>query len=238
MPGAVLRTTRWPARSCLTALLLGAVTLTAEAEPPTGAKVKATAETAAAREGGPRRWIVTSPEGSAMRAGLEASSEKIMTLAKGTIVSNLGCTSSDGVAWCAVQPLRARVSGYVPAASLVTAPGPDGSVPYGLDDSAARARVRDFDATGVIRCAQERGQPLGDCRFGVARGTGGDATVRVAFPNGFSRMLFFAHNIFLRAAPTMSGVGVDTDWVLEGDVHRLRVEDQRYEIPQATILGG
>ena len=125
----------------------------------------------------------------------------------------------------------------MPAAGLEPAQGPDGVIPTGVDDSKRRARKRDFDATGVIPCAQERGQVLGECTAEVARGNGRDATVVVTFPNGFARSLYFVHGEFVSASSTMSGSGVDTDWRIESGLHDIRVDDQRYELPDILIFG-
>ncbi|MCG8694056.1 MAG: hypothetical protein MI806_22855, partial [Minwuiales bacterium] len=116
--------------------------------------------------------------------------------------------------------------------------GPDGTVPMGADDSAFRAGRGEFGATGTLSCTQLRGQPMGRCTFGVARGTGGDATVVVTFSNGFKRTLFFAHGAFISADATMSGTGFDTDWRTDGDRHVIRVDDQRYVLPNAAVFGG
>ena len=108
----------------------------------------------------------------------------------------------------------------------------------GADDSLRRARNRDFDAGGTIPCAQIRGQPMGECTFAVARSGGGDATVVVTFSNGFKRMLFFTHGEFIRGEDTTSGTGRDMDWHKEGSRHIIRVDDQRYELPDTGIFGG
>ena len=107
----------------------------------------------------------------------------------------------------------------------------------GTDDSKRRAGKGDFDTKGEIPCAQERGQPMGRCRAAVARSGGGDATVVVTFPNGFARRLYFVHGEFVRASATMSGVGTDADWRLENELHFVRVDDQRYELPDAMVFG-
>ena len=70
-----------------------------------------------------------------------------------------------------------------------------------------------------------------------ARSKGGDATVVVTFANGFKRTLYFAHGMFIRADTTMSGVGYDTDWQVEGNMHIIRVDDQRYELLGRDIFG-
>jgi hypothetical protein len=123
------------------------------------------------------------------------------------------------------------------AAGLRPAQGPDGVVPTGVDDSKHRARKRDFDAKGVIPCAQERRQPMGECSAEVARSGGRDATVVVTFPNGFARSLYFVHGEFVSASSTMSGSGIDTDWRIENGRHDIRVDDQRYELPDILVFG-
>lgn len=189
-------------------------------------------------EGGPRRLEVTYPAGLKMHASPAVDAPVIETLSDGTIAFNLGCEYARKIPWCNVRPLRSRIRGYVLAEHLRPARGPDGAVPMGNDDSAHRARQGHFDAHGHIRCAQVRGQPLGECTFGVARSSGGDATVIVTFSNGFKRMLFFSHGEFIRADATMSGTGFDADWHRKGKLHVIRVDDQRYELHDAAIFGG
>jgi hypothetical protein len=49
----------------------------------------------------------------------------------------------------------------------------------------------EFHATGSIPCARHASQPMGSCRFGVIRRGGGSATVRVLWPDGGERNLYF-----------------------------------------------
>ena len=106
------------------------------------------------------------------------------------------------------------------------------------DVSAASARAKSgvFDATGEVRCAQEVGQSLGECGAMVAR-VDGSAAVVVTFPNGFARTLTFSDGEFLRGNATMSGVGTDTDWRLSDGIYHVRVDDQRFELPEALVFG-
>ncbi len=99
-----------------------------------------------------------------------------------------------------------------------------------------RAKSGAFVGAGDVRCAQEVGQSLGLCRAKVAR-DGGSAAVVVKFPNGFARTLTFSDREFLRGNATMSGVGTDTDWHLTDGTYHVRVDDQRFEIPEALISG-
>ncbi len=193
---------------------------------------------AAAAQGGPRRWQVAHPQGVAVYQKSNHDSPVIETLPDGAMLSNLGCKPEGKDVWCAVQPLHSRGRGYVPADFLRPARGPEGTIPMGIDDSRLRAGKDDFDATGDLSCAQERGQNMGRCRFGIAYSSGGDATVVVTFANGFKRMLFFVNGAFISANTTMSGNGFDTDWRMENGHHLIRVDDQRYAVPDSIITGG
>jgi len=88
-----------------------------------------------------------------------------------------------------------------------------------------------------IACAQERGETLGQCSYRVKRDETGKTTVTVIFANGFKRGLFFEDGKFLKASVTMSGVGTDTDWSLKAGTHMIRVDGQRYEVPDSLIAG-
>ena len=101
----------------------------------------------------------------------------------------------------------------------------------------ARAKSQDFDITATVPCAQERGQALDTCDAAVAR-VDGSAAVVVTFYNGFARTLTFSNGAFLRGNATMSGVGTDTDWQLKDGVYHIRVDDQRFDIPEALVSGG
>lgn len=106
-----------------------------------------------------------------------------------------------------------------------------------VNSTKGRARRGDFDAEGKVFCAQERGQSLSVCEAAVARGDAGDAAVAVTFGNGFTRYLFFDDGRFVRASTTMSGSGKDIDFGLIEGIYKLRVDDQRFEIPSDFVLG-
>ncbi len=187
-------------------------------------------------DGGVRRWSVTNDD-TPMFASPSADASLIGNFPQHTVLSNLGCSKDIDTLWCKVRPFRGGAAGFVPAQYLLAATGPDGTVPMGLDDSKARARKRDFDAKGSVFCAQNKGDALATCPASVARSTGGDATVVVTFANGFARQLYFANGEFIRASATMSGVGKDTDWAFQNGMHILRVDDQRYDVPNVLVFG-
>lgn len=192
----------------------------------------------APEDGGPRRWTVKAENGTRMYDAPSTGATHIREIADGAILSNLGCAREEDRVWCTVRAFRGGKRGFVAADLLVPARGPDGTVPTGPDDSKRRARKADFDASGQGACAQIRGEAMGDCTIAVARSSGGDASVVATFSNGFSRTLYFVHGEFVSANPTMSGTGKDTDWRLEDGVHFIRVEDQRYELPDALLFAG
>ncbi|MEX0340921.1 MAG: hypothetical protein AB3N11_18005 [Arenibacterium sp.] len=88
-----------------------------------------------------------------------------------------------------------------------------------------------------IACSQQPGAPLDQCSYHVERDETGKTTVTVVFANSFKRKLYFMDGKFLKANVTMSGVGKDTDWSLKDGIHMIRVERQRYEVPDILIAG-
>lgn len=188
-------------------------------------------------KGGVRRWQIAPGRDTPVHDARTANAGVVRLLPPGTIVANAGCQADDDQRWCKVRLLASRTTGFVQAEFLEPARGPDGIVPLGPDDSEHRARKRRFDVTGNIHCAQERGQTMGPCRVGIARGVGGDATAVATFPNGFARRLRFVHGRFISANATMSGSGTDTDWRVENGRHLIRVDDQRYDILDALLFG-
>lgn len=214
------------------ALLLAAMTATS------GAQEK-TAVPAAPADGGPRHFEVTGVErGLNLREQASVNAPVFETLPAGTLLDNLGCRRVGARAWCDVQRLGGGPRGYVAAEFLSPAVGPDGAVARGYDDSAARAGQGEFDATGRIPCAQLRGQPMGSCEFGVARASGGAATVVITKPDGITRAIFFSLGRAIGADTSQADGYGEFSVERESDLNLVRVGDERYEIPDALILGG
>ena len=188
-------------------------------------------------DGGARRWSVEADASLNLYDAPSADASVIDVITDGAVLSNMGCRQGDDRIWCDVRPFRGGARGFAAAEFLKPAVGPDGIVPTGRDDSPRRARKRDFDERGQIQCAQEQGEALGECTADIARGVGGDAAVVVTFPNGFARTLYFVHGEFTSADATMSGVGTDTDWSIEDSRHIIRVDDQRYILPDTLVFG-
>ena len=194
---------------------------------------------AAPDDGGPRNWQVTgASRGLNLREQPSAKARIVARYAPGTILDNLGCRRAEGRNWCDVQQLGGGPRGYVAGQYLKPAISPDGSARMGPDDSALRAGQGQFDATGRIPCAQFAGQPMTECRFGVARAGGGYATVVVTKPDGVSRAIFFRMGKPIAANTSQADGYPAFRASKEVDLNLIRVGDERYEIPDAVILGG
>ncbi|MCM5570078.1 hypothetical protein M6I34_06125 [Burkholderiaceae bacterium FT117] len=139
---------------------------------------------------------------------------------------------------CSFEKTGHRISRFV------TNPAESGSAPQSGDAdprmsaSARRAGEGSFDARGPIPCAHARGQPMTQCDFAAARGGGGSATVVVTHPGGRKRTIFFSRGSAVSADTSQAdGYGAFRARK-EGDLHFIRVGDERYEIPDAVIFGG
>lgn len=188
-------------------------------------------------DGGPRDWEVSGPAEAVLRESASSEAAIVATLAPGTVLDNLGCAPSEAGVWCDVQPLGGGPRGYVSADLLRPAISPDGSVATGPDDSALRAGQGDFDATGRIPCAQAAGQPMAECGFGVARAGGGYATVVITRTDGGRRAVYFRLGRPIGADTSEADPG-EFGATRDGDLHVVRIGSERYEIPEAVVLGG
>jgi len=118
---------------------------------------------------------------------------------------------------------------------------PTGSGSTDTAATAATQRAADgkFDATGPsLPCATAKGQPMGQCAWGVARAGGGTATVAVTRPDGRKRFLFFVKGKATGADLSQADGNMTFRATKEADLYRIQAGDERYEIPEAVIFGG
>jgi len=106
------------------------------------------------------------------------------------------------------------------------------------ENSAVRAGQGKFDATGKRPCAQAKGQPMGQCPFGVARDSGGTATVSITLPDGRKRAIFFENGKAIGADLSQADGNMDFSYTKEADLYIINAGNERYEIPEAVIYGG
>ena len=207
-------------------------------EPNPGAS-SAAAVPAAPEGGGPRNWEVTGVSRALnLREQPSTKARIVAGYPPGTILHNLGCRRAEGRIWCDVQQLEGGPRGYVSAEFLKPAVSPDGSVATGPDDSALRAGQGNFDATGTIPCAQYADRPMGQCEFGVARAGGGYATVVVKRPDGRTRAIYFFMGKPVGADTSQADGYPEFRAYRGGDLHTILIGNERYEIPDAVVLGG
>jgi len=193
---------------------------------------------AASEDGGLRNWEVTGVSRALNLWEHPSTPAKIVaSYAIGTILDNLGCQRVDARVWCDVQQLGGGPRGYVSAEFLKLAVSPDGSVATGPDDLALRAGQGKFDATGDIPCAQSVGQPMIQCEFSVARAGGGYATIVIKKLHCRTRAIYFRMGKPI-AADTSEADSGKLSATREGDLNFIHIGNERYEIPDAVVLGG
>jgi hypothetical protein len=105
-------------------------------------------------------------------------------------------------------------------------------------EASARASEGKFNATGKIPCAQSKGQPMGQCDFGVARAGGGTAAVSITRPDGRKRVIFFKAGKAVAADLSQADGNMNFSATKEADLYMIRAGNERYEIPEAVIYGG
>jgi heat shock protein HslJ len=157
-----------------------------------------------------------------LRRAPSMDSEPLTEVDLGTVLRNDGCEGD----WCRVELPNGTASGWAERRYLEEA------------DSALRAGQNIFDATGVVPCSFGAGAPMTQCTMGVARDEGGSATVVVQRGDGFQRALFFRNGTFFSTDSSEAGGGFETSATHEADLFRIRIDDERYEIPDAAVFGG
>ncbi|MFP2769579.1 hypothetical protein [Oceanisphaera sp. KMM 10153] len=130
-------------------------------------------------------------------------------------------------------PNRANGACQVQPSTGTPAPGEPPVV-----SSAERAGLDQFDANGMLLCSQAAAQPMTQCPFQVARAPGGNATVVVTLPDGRTRAIFFENGVPLSADLSQADGNMTFSASKNGDLHTIKAGNERYEIPDAVVVGG
>jgi hypothetical protein len=131
---------------------------------------------------------------------------------------------------------RVEKAGYSLTVGVVS--GTEQSADARAAAAARRAGEGSFDATGRIPCAQSKGQPMGQCEFGVARAGGGTAAVAITRPDGRKRFIFFDKGNAQGADLSQADGNMMFRATKQSDLHLIQAGDERYEVPDAVITGG
>lgn len=116
--------------------------------------------------------------------------------------------------------------------------GAHAAAPVARASHAERAGQGQFDASGNIPCAEEKGQPMAQCKFQVARDPGGNASVKVTLPSGRTRFIFFEKGRATGADLSQADGDMSFKATKEADLFMIRAGHERYEIPEAAVFGG
>ncbi len=197
---------------------------------------KQTIKSVAPELGGPRNWQVTTRLN--LRSAPSTNATIIEIYPTNTLLDNLGCKTQEDRVWCDVQKLGGGARGYVAREFLQAAKATDGTIPTGEDNSALRAGLKDFDASGELPCSTVLGQPTQSCKFQVARAGGGYATLVIEKPNQYKRTIYFRLGKAIGSSGSQADGYPEFSATKQGDLHLIQVGDERYEIPDAVIFGG
>lgn len=76
------------------------------------------------------------------------------------------------------------------------------------------------------------------CDFGVARAGGGYATVVITRPDGRQRAIYFRMGVAIGADTSEADGYSEFNAAKDDDLSVIKVGSERYEIPDAVVLGG
>jgi len=147
-----------------------------------------------------------------------------------------GCLSPDDA-----EKLGGSIVATIDGVTLVSVPAGDSMAGDGDGQGDAKVAGTDFNATAQIKCSGYRKHPAGMCDAGVKRGQGDEfTTVEISWPEGDSRALFFDGTGKIVTANTNQADGSAKFEVVgnkQGDTTVVTIGPERYEIPDAFLMG-
>jgi uncharacterized protein YraI len=173
-----------------------------------------------------------------VRATASPSGKVVGRVPNGVVLRNQGCGDFNGARWCKVESVEdASLSGWVAGRYLSEAFEEAAAMPpiEGGEESSDNAGLAaNFDSTGEIPCARYYGQPMTRCSAVSTRGSEGEATITVSWPDGGTRVIFFRDG---RADESDSSDPLT--YTREADLNMIRIgKSERFEIPDTLPFGG
>jgi len=183
--------------------------------------------------GGPDFWQVTRVGGGDalnVRGGPSTRYAVIGKLRNGDVLQNRGCRLSGSQRWCSIRAVGSGVVGWVAGRYLMeSAPPRRPEMPPG----GPVGNGTPFDATGTVACALAPSRPMSRCLFGVIRQGPGNAGIWIAVGGGAERYFLFE-----AGTPVTSNTNGELSFDKLDDLYRIRIGEERYEIPEAVVYGG
>ncbi|AIJ10080.1 MULTISPECIES: hypothetical protein [Edwardsiella] len=169
-----------------------------------------------------------------------ASTTYFNLMAPGSTGEALFNGAQDGDSYQGILPAKGRytVRIYQMGAAKQSSAAHPFTLKVGITGTAAPQTEKASAASGKLPCAQQSGQPMGQCPFSVTRTAPGEATVTITMPDHRQRTLFFAHGKPLTADLSQADGDMTFTWHQESDLFLIRAGHERYEIPEAIISGG
>jgi uncharacterized protein YraI len=199
--------------------VLGPAAVRAQAEPP-----PTEAPPVAAAAVSPEFWEVigiTAGDTLNLREGASTADPVVATLARGTVLRNLGCTGEGDGRWCEVETDDGGLHGWAAGRYLREHVEATAATPT------PQPAVAGIPPTGTVFCSLSGGA-VQSCPFVARQKDDGATELVVTFQDGFERILDFSEGDVSSPDPTddvTSSRGDDTTIVEVNGVERIEVPD-------------
>ncbi|MEH7829930.1 SH3 domain-containing protein [Gemmobacter denitrificans] len=182
--------------------------------------------------GGPDWWQVTGLSEGALniRSGPDLRYDVVGKAQNGEVMQNRGCRMTGPDRWCNIRVYGSGVEGWVAGTHLTEAAAPPQAQ---MPEGGPVGNGIGFDATGSLPCVTAAGAAPADCLFGVVRDGPGNAGVWIAIGGGVERQVLFKGGVPVSATAPQE-MRVERD----GDIFRIILGDERYDIYDAIVNGG
>lgn len=221
-------------------LISVAVTLMTAGCKPASDNGKAAAATIDSQAGAPATWPASL---NVMGDGYPNPGDACRKIGESRATVNY-LDDSATLAGCLLADDAAKLGGTVVATvdgvTLVSVPASAAKPGDGDGQGDAKVAGTRYNATAQIRCSGYEGAPAGMCEAGVVRGTETGTYVEVALPDGRQRTIFFNNDgsfLTFSTAEADGTAAMKSGSTREGDTTIATLGTERYEIPDAFVMG-